>query len=184
MRLFAALPVTGEAKSELERKLAEYRREAWPVAWVREGGLHMTIKFLGEVDEPRVPEISAALRDASVGTSVLQFIPTELGGFPSIARARVLYAGYESSPALELMVHRVERLTAPLGFPSEGRPFRAHITLGRLRDGARLGADANRRLEQESLAGGFAADRLVLYQSRTGPGGAVYREVDSFSLSA
>jgi RNA 2',3'-cyclic 3'-phosphodiesterase len=184
MRLFVALPVTGAAEEELERKLAEYRREAWPVAWVRDGGLHVTIKFLSEVEERRVTDISAALGGAAAGTSVLQFVPTEISAFPSFTRARVLWAGYESESALELMVHRIEQALVPLGFPGEGHPFRPHVTLGRLRDGARLGTEARRRLERETLSGGFSADRLVLYQSRTGPGGSVYSEVDSFSLSA
>ena len=183
MRLFAALPVSGEARQELERKLAEYRREAWPVKWVRDGGLHVTIKFLGEVEEFAVADICAALRGAARRTMPLRFVPTEIGAFPSFTGARVLWAGYETESALELMVHRVEQEAAKLGFPGDGHPFRPHVTLGRVRQGGRLIAEAVQRLESERLASGFSTDRLVLYHSRLEAGGPTYDELDSFPLS-
>jgi 2'-5' RNA ligase len=184
MRLFAALPVGGDARTELERKLAEYRTQDWPVKWVREGGLHVTLKFLGEVEAEQLPAIRAALADAVRGTPVLALAPTELGAFPSLARARVLWAGYHAEPALELLVHRVERGTEPLGFPGEGRPFQAHVTLGRIKDGTRLPREGLGALERESLTAGFTADRVVLYQSRQGPAGPSYDELDSFPLGS
>jgi 2'-5' RNA ligase len=184
MRLFAALPVAGDAKAELERKLAAFRRTDWPIRWVREGGLHVTLKFLGEVEPERLAAIRAALSTAARGTPVLSFTPTELGAFPTLSRARVLWAGYHSGPALELLVHRVEQATEPLGFPVEGRPFRAHVTLGRARQGARLPREGLGALEREVLTAGFTADRLVLYQSRPGPAGTTYDELDSFPLDS
>lgn len=184
MRLFVALPVGGDARAELERKLAACKQKDWPVKWVGEGGLHVTLKFLGEVEAERLPAIGAALEVAGCGTPVLPFAPGELGAFPSLARARVLWAGYHSEPALELLVHRVEQATEPLGFPGEGRPFRAHVTLGRVREGARLPREGLEALEKEVLTAGFVADRLVLYQSRPGSAGSTYHELASFPLGS
>ena len=184
MRLFAALPVTGDARTELERKLTAFRRTAWPVKWVGEGGLHLTLKFLGEVEPERLGAIRAALDGAVRGTPALHFTPTELGAFPSLPRARVLWAGYHTEPALEMLVHRVEQATDRLGFPGEGRPFRAHITLGRVREGGRLPQEGLGALEREALTAGFTAHRLVLYQSRPGPVGTTYDELDSFALDS
>jgi 2'-5' RNA ligase len=184
MRLFAALPVVGDAKAELERKLTAFRRADWPVKWVREGGLHVTLKFLGEVELERLAAVRAALSTAARGTPVLSFSANDLGAFPTLSRARILWAGYHSGPELELLVHRVEQATAPLGFPVEGRPFRAHVTLGRVREGARLPREGLGALERETLTAGFTADRLVLYQSRPGLGGATYAELDSFLLDS
>lgn len=183
MRLFAALPVEGEAKTELEHKLAAYRQRDWPVKWVRDEGLHVTIQFFGEVGADRTEDLGSALREASAGTADLAFRPTEMGAFPSFSGARVIWAGYEAETALELMVHRVAQATAALGFPVEGRPFRPHVTIGRLREGAQLPRDAAEILEQESLSAGFTADRLVLFESRSRPGGAHYIPVDSFPLT-
>lgn len=183
MRLFAALPVTGEAERELRALLARVRERDWPVKWVRDEGLHVTVRFLGEVNGDRVPGVREGLQAAVGATSPLSFSATELGAFPSLSRARVLWAGYESEPALELLVHRVEQAMQRLGFPGEAKTFRPHVTLGRIRDGVRLPREGFGALTEERLTGGFVAERLVLYESRTGPGGSRYLEVDSFALA-
>jgi 2'-5' RNA ligase len=183
MRLFAALPVTGEAEGELRTLLARYRGMDWPVKWVRDEGLHVTVRFLGEVAEGRAPQVRERLRAAVAGTPPLSFSATELGAFPTLSRARVLWAGYESEPALELLVHSVEQAMTRLGFPGEAKTFRPHVTLGRIRDGARLPREGFGALAEERLAGGFVAERLVLYESRTGAGGSRYLNLDSFPLA-
>ncbi len=84
--------------------------------------------------------------------------------------------------ALELMVHRIEQATVALGFPGAGRPFRPHVTLGRVKEGRKLSVEAVERLRQDELSSGFVAERTVLYQSRPGAAGAMYSEIDSFPL--
>jgi 2'-5' RNA ligase len=184
MRLFAALPVSGDAMEELSALIREFEVTDWPVRWVRPAGLHLTLKFFGEADSRQIPEIIEALRAASAGTPRLSFAAGELGAFPTIAAARVLWAGYVAEPALELLAHRVEQRCAVLDFPAEGRPFRPHVTIGRLRVGKRLPAEAVRLLEQRSLQGGFSADRLILYDSVTGAGGATYAALETIPLGS
>jgi RNA 2',3'-cyclic 3'-phosphodiesterase len=182
MRLFAAFPVGEDALSDLTGKLRRFRAAGLPVKWASDEALHVTVKFLGEVSPGRLPEVRTGIDAAVRGTPLLHFTPGELGAFPTLPRARVLWAGYEAEAALELLVHRVEQHMELLGFPGEGRPFRAHVTLGRVRDGARLPPDCLPMFEQEPLRGEFSADRLILYESRLGPGGAKHLELDSFSL--
>lgn len=184
MRLFTALPVSGEATAELERLLDNLRRTEWPVRWVRGDALHVTVKFFGEVGADQVPAITEALTAATDRTPLLPFAPGELGGFPNLRRPRVLWAGYQSETALELLVHRVEQRAEALGFPVEGRPFRPHVTLGRVRDGVTWPAAASDRLEREALQASFVADRLILFESRQGPGGSIYSQLHSFSLGS
>lgn len=184
MRLFTALPVGGEATAELERLLENLRRTEWPVRWVRGDALHVTVKFFGEVGTDQMDAIREALRAATDRTPLLPFVPGELGGFPNLRRPRVLWAGYQSETALELLVHRVEQRAEALGFPVEGRPFRPHVTLGRVRDGVPWPLAAMNRLEREALHESFVADRLVLFESRQGSGGSVYAQLDSFSLGS
>ena len=183
MRLFAAIPVTGTAEEALRDLVSRYRSQDWPVKWVRPDGLHLTVKFLGPVESAGVPAIEAALAGASAGTPRLPFSLRELGAFPGFGRARVIWAGLESDAALELMVDRVERACAALGFPVEGRPFRPHVTLGRVREGRRLPEAAIATLEGAALPPAeFLADRLVLLESRPGPGGSVYATLATFPL--
>ncbi len=183
MRLFVAIPVAGPVDQALRDLLDRYRSSDWPVKWVRPEGLHLTVKFLGAVDPARLATIAAAVGDASAGTPALPFSLVEVGAFPGVARARIIWAGLESEASLELLVHRVERACATLGFAVEGRPFRPHVTLGRVREGARLSAAAVHELEQaRAPAASFVADRMVLYENLTGPGGPVYAARATFPL--
>jgi RNA 2',3'-cyclic 3'-phosphodiesterase len=183
MRLFTAIPVAGLVEDALRELVARCRSQDWPVKWVRPEGLHLTVKFLGPVEADRVAAIEAALAEASAGTPRLPFSLRELGAFPGFGRARVIWAGLESEAALELMVDRVERACGALGFPVEGRPFRPHVTLGRVREGRRLPEAAIEALERAQLpAADFLADRLVLFESRPGPGGSTYAARATFPL--
>lgn len=184
MRLFAGIPVGGEIGTALAAFLRQWRAEPWPVRWVRDDGLHLTVKFYGEVAPEPAAALSAALEQATRGTPILPLQLGGIGAFPSLARAHVLWAGLEAPPALELLVDRIERASAELGYDLEGRPFRPHVTLGRLRDNARLPLEAVRQLERVSPEGNFVADRLVLYQSRPGPGGSTYHPHATFPLGS
>lgn len=182
MRLFAALPLGGAAAREVGSALAEWSAAGWPVRWVRPEGLHATVKFFGAVAPDRVESVAEMLAAAARGTGPLTLAATEYGAFPSLERARVVWAGYQPEPALELLVHRVEQGAESLGFPVEGRAFRPHVTVGRLKDGARLPAAAVHGLEARALTAPLEATALVLYQSVTGPGGVRYDVVQTFDL--
>jgi len=141
------------------------------VKWVRPEGLHLTLKFLGDVDEAREPELHAALGQAANGAACGVTLHIEgFGVFPDFRRPRIVWAGVSPDPALELLQHRVEQVFAPLGFPTEARPFRPHVTLGR--------GDC-RGLESSLAALTFTAttivDHLDLMKSTAQSGGAVYQ---------
>ncbi len=184
MRLFAGIPVTGAAAIELARVLARLQQTGWPVKWVRPEGLHLTVKFLGEVAEDRLSAVADTLAPAAAGTGILTFGCTGLGAFPSFARPNVLWAGLAAETALELLVDRVERGCADLGFPLEGHPHRPHVTLGRVRRGERLPSSAAALLEAEQVVGNFTAERLVLYRSHPGAGGSRFESLFTFPLGS
>ena len=119
------------------------RREKLPVKWVRPENIHLSLKFLGDVDDAREPELREALQRAAGTRSeprpprpvTLQI--TGFGVFPDYHRPHVLWAGVTPDPGLELLQHGVEQAFAPLGFPTEARAFRPHVTLGRAARDAR-----------------------------------------------
>jgi 2'-5' RNA ligase len=116
------------------------RREKLPVKWVRPENIHLSLKFLGDVEDTRAPELHAALKQAAGSRTVARPITLQiegLGVFPDSHRPRILWAGVAPDPALELLQHGVEQAFAPLGFPTEARAFRPHITLGRAARDAR-----------------------------------------------
>ncbi|MGQ0701692.1 MAG: RNA 2',3'-cyclic phosphodiesterase [Gemmatimonadales bacterium] len=174
MRLFVAVPLPALALDQASSALRSLRKHEWPVRWVRDDGLHITLKFYGEVTADRAAAIEEVLRHAAAGIRRLTLGLGCGGVFPNAQRPRVLHLQVQSSPDLELLQDRLERASAELGFAPEGRPFVPHITLGRVREGHRLPADAMRRLEGVPAVASFEADRVVLFESRLAPDGPVY----------
>ena len=163
MRLFAALPIPDPAREEVAALLAQLRASDWPVRWIGDEGLHVTLKFYGEVAPERLEVIEESVRLAARGTGPRPLRLDELGAFASAPHARVLWLGLEGPPALELLQDRLERSGEAIGFPPEGRPFRPHVTLGRVREGHRIPANALDEFEVEKLP--LLAEELVLYES-------------------
>jgi RNA 2',3'-cyclic 3'-phosphodiesterase len=176
VRLFVALNLPPAVREALWAAAAPLRDLGLPVSWVRGDGIHVTLKFLGEVADDREAEVAAALGRAAAGARPLVLALQGFGLFPDFRRPRVVWAGIAPEPGLEILQHRVEQELAPLGFPTEARPFRPHVTLGRARretrprDFAGLEA-ALTRLEFAQTA---VVSALDLMQSTLGSGGAVY----------
>lgn len=115
-----------------------------PVKWVRPENIHLSLKFLGDVEDAREPALRTALKEAAGSGAEARPLTVHIegfGAFPDYHRPRVLWAGVAPDPALELLQHGVEQAFAPLGFPTEARAFRPHVTLGR----AGRGGDARPR---------------------------------------
>lgn len=178
MRLFIALNLPEEVQQALWAAVAPLRDLGLPVKWVRPEGIHLTLKFLGEVPEAREGEFVAALGRAAVGARALPLALGGFGVFPDFRRPRVLWVGVAPDPALELLQDRVEREFAPLGFPTEAQTFRPHLTLGRAAREARARDFRSGGLEQSVGALRFDETVLVtsvdLMQSTLQSGGAVY----------
>jgi RNA 2',3'-cyclic 3'-phosphodiesterase len=176
VRLFVALNLPPPVREALWAAAAPLRESGFPVKWARGDGIHVTLKFLGEVADGRAPALAAALGRAAAGARALTLQLEGFGVFPDLQRPRVLWAGITPEPALEILQHRVEQEFAPLGFPTEARAFRPHVTLGRATRAARPRDFAG----LEALLGrvAFEAPALVgaidLMQSTLQSGGAVY----------
>lgn len=137
MRLFLALNLPEELRHALHAAAGPLR-EAVPrgIGWARPEALHLTLKFLGDVESQRMEALVPALRDVAGAHVPVRLALRGVGAFPSLARPRVVWLGIEATPRLELLQHDLEAACARHGFEVEGRPFRPHITLGRVRPGA------------------------------------------------
>lgn len=174
MRLFAAVPIPDPAREQIHTLLDRLREDGWPVRWVHDEGVHMTLKFFGEVAPERLDVIQEALRFAAAGTGALSLRLGQLGAFPSRSRPRILWVGIDAPPPLELLQDRIERGCEAIGFPPEGAPFQPHVTLGRVREGQRLppGGLEDHAGDLEPVP--FVAQELVLYESLLTTGGPRY----------
>jgi len=162
-------------KDELARAIASLEQHVPGARWVPKENLHLTLAFLGRVDDERVGEISAAVADALQGHVDFSVRLGELGAFPSVKRARVVWAGLDDpTQGLAGLADSVGGALEPLGFQREARAFRPHVTLARLKTPARVEMNAN--LEPIS----FPVDRISLFESRLGRPHAVYSEAATY----
>jgi 2'-5' RNA ligase len=155
------------------------RARSLPVKWVRADAIHLTLKFLGDVDEAIEPKLREALGQAAGDGEARPLIMQieGFGVFPDFRRPRVVWAGVLPDPPLELLQHRVEQALSPLGFPTEAKAFRPHLTLGRATREARPRDFAG--LEEALGALRFSETALIpdvdLMQSTLQTSGAVYQ---------
>jgi 2'-5' RNA ligase len=138
IRSFIAIELSGELKQSLARlqdRLKEGSRA--PVRWVGPNSIHLTLKFLGNIDVSVTGDILKALEKAASGVPPFQLELSGLGVFPDPRRVQVVWAGMTGEVArLEKLHKSIEAGLKPLGFTAESRPFRPHLTLGRVRDRA------------------------------------------------
>jgi 2'-5' RNA ligase len=184
MRLFAGIPIVDEARREIVTLLGSLRDSTWPVRWVHEEGLHLTLKFYGEVAPERLEVIEEAVRFAGAGAGPLALRLDVLGAFPSTARPRVLWLGIDGPPALELLQDKLERGGEGIGFPPEGKPFQPHVTLGRVREGHRIPPQGLKDFSESYGRVTFVGAQLVLYESVLTTRGPRYEPRLTLELSA
>jgi 2'-5' RNA ligase len=159
LRLFLAINLTPEVRRDVASATAALRDCVPELAWIREPRLHLTLKFLGEQPEGRVGEIGAAIME--VARRHREFVVTlgGMGAFPNFRRARVVWIGVGPDPRLELLHHDVEVAFEGLGFEVEGRPFRPHLTLARVREPLVL--DRARTLSREAKRIGYHTEVVI-----------------------
>jgi len=133
VRLFLAINLPPAVRREVVAATAELRTVAPELSWVTEPRLHLTLKFLGEQPEASVEAIESALAGVAGRHRELMMTVGGVGAFPNFRRARVVWMGIQQEPRLELLHHDVEVACETLGFDVEGRPFRPHLTLARVK---------------------------------------------------
>ncbi|MEM7202834.1 MAG: RNA 2',3'-cyclic phosphodiesterase [Planctomycetota bacterium] len=169
VRLPAAAPQIALWLNELARTRAEVR-------WVRPVNVHLTVKFIGDVARERIDAVVAALREVRFAPFALGI--DGLGQFPPRGRPRVLWAGVGGDVrALTALAEAIDDRLAALGFARETRPFRAHVTLGRVRGPGGLAAlpAALQRLAARTAPEPVA--QFVLFASEQRPEGPRYGEL-------
>jgi 2'-5' RNA ligase len=185
LRLFVALDLGAAVAAGVARAIASARLAAPQARWTVPDGAHLTLAFLGGVDQGRVPAIQAALAGATAGRGPLTLSVGGAGTFGKAAFPRVLWLGVTGElRALASLQRTVTAALTPLGFPAEDRPFHPHLTLARARDerGDRSLARAADRLATFE-AGQARVDQVSLMQSHLGRGGAHYEVVWSAPLA-
>ena len=186
IRTFVALPVPDAVSEFLIQIQDRLRSSRTNIRWVPVTNIHLTLKFLGDIDLSRLPATRAQM-DA-VARSIAPFTLTAKGAgvFPNLRQARVLWVGLTGDiDQLGLLQNTLESEFVSLGFKRDRRPFRAHLTIGRTRqrpDPKVLGALLEPLKDASSEP--FRIDQIRLYQSVLKPSGAEYKLLHAAPLAA
>jgi 2'-5' RNA ligase len=179
-RLFVAVPLTEQARSDIAHLVGRAAPRGLPGRPAHPDKWHLTLRFLGDVGAVSRDRVLAEL-DATDPGPPFRVRWGGLGAFPNPRRATVLWVGLEEGAAqLAALAAVVEEAVEAAGFPPEDRPFRPHLTLSRIRPHQ----DVTALLDGcPSLGVAMPVDRVVLYRSHLGRGGARYEAIEEFPLA-
>jgi len=184
MRTFVALELPDSVKDGILALIEELRGRGVRAGWSRRGTLHLTLKFIGEIDEGLQDDVIGAVRRAAATVPPFRFSVSRLGAFPSASKPRVLWIGVDSGQELFDLARRVDGELASLGFPRERRRFHPHVTLGRIRE-RRDGTGVAEALQTLGSPGGRVVVRDVrVMKSTLARGGAIHEVLAELPLGA
>ena len=186
-RTFIAVRFSDEviaALDDLQARLKAAVGSRAKIKWVEPGNIHLTLQFLGDVGVEVLEEMAGLLKEAFTDNPPFEVKLYSLGVFPSPRKPRVVWVGIQTGVLeLKAVSDAVHQVTQDFGFMREKRPFRPHVTLGRVRN-PQKSADISTGLEEigEAGAGSCQIDMVHLVASELRPTGPVYTTLDSFSL--
>ena len=184
LRVFIALTLpdtVSTAIRHVQEQLASHRLK---VRWVRAGNIHLTLKFLGEIDTSRIDEVEAVVAETAFKRAPFHLSAKGVGVFPNIKRARVIWMGIagQVTALTELQQDMANRLVT-IGFPPDKRRYSGHLTLGRSKGAIDAGHLMNAMVEIQSFESElFIVNRVSLFRSELHAAGAVYTELRTVTL--
>ncbi len=154
------------------------------IRWVRPEGIHLTLKFFGDISAQDVANISGVIARRTNATQPFALEISSLGAFPDAIRPRIIWLGITGQLGQLLSLQKeLEEEFFTLGFPKEDRPFRAHLTMGRVKvPKGIIGLDAAVDAGGKLTAGSFTVGEVALFQSSLSPQGAIYTRLAVFPL--
>jgi 2'-5' RNA ligase len=183
MRIFIALDIPGEVHARIAEYAERVRQYAPEARWSRVEGLHLTLKFVGEVKDERLNTIKNALAAVKAGFFDVTFAKT--GFFPTPRSPRVFWVGVEAGEELPGLAATIENGLEKLGIAREQRPYSPHLTLARSGNdpGSLKGLSPLLEREAPPQFGTMTAHEFWLYRSELGRGGSKYTKLERFALS-
>jgi len=184
LRTFIAIDLDPEIKKTLIQLIKDLDIGNRSIKWVAEQGMHLTLKFLGEIGKEKVAGIEDVLKKISGKYNPFFLKLKGTGSFPPGKRVpNVLWVGIEEEESLGRLQSELETELEKLGFPKEGREFHPHLTLGRVKAPSDLGQTLS-RLEKyrEKTFGEMKVKKVTFFQSTLRPTGAEYSILSEFEL--
>jgi RNA 2',3'-cyclic 3'-phosphodiesterase len=177
LRTFIAVEIDEAVRRAAVGLVDQLRTAAADVTWVAPHNMHLTVKFLGDVATEKIPQVCDWVAKAVAGVESFDLQIRGAGAFPNLTRPRTIWLGSEAGhKELAAVAERIEAALEGLGFAPEGRAFRGHLTLGRVRRPTPALAGLTQLLQGNSAfeAGIAPIDHVVVFSSQLGPKGPTY----------
>lgn len=183
MRAFIAVEITPATIDKISTALEPLKSRLNGLRWVAPSNIHLTLKFLGNIDEKKIDAIGEALADTLHPFRRFTINAKGVGVFPSIKKPRVLWVGLDGNE-LTALAAAVDSALAPFGFPREEKHFTPHLTVGRWRQTERTDAEIEPELRnwRHYEFGATLVNEVILFGSVLKPGGAVYNRLNVVTL--
>jgi 2'-5' RNA ligase len=184
MRTFIAIEIPEQVKTELARLQSDLRRVQADVSWTKPENIHLTLRFLGEVEEKKLEALKRVCAESAAEFAPFVLALKGAGVFPNFRQPRVLWAGLagETETAARLQ-RRLEEGLVSLGFAPEDKPFKPHLTVGRVKSGKNARQVAALAEIAELPALSFEVGEIVLMKSELHTAGARYTPLAKCVLS-
>jgi len=186
MRTFIAIELPSEIKDSLRRLQEKLKASKADVKWVEPNNIHLTLKFLGEIDDKKLEEIIKIIDDTAKEKNKFQIHISSLGAFPKIDFPRVIWVGVDiGDKETKQIAQELEEKIAKIGIPKEDRPFSSHITIGRTRSSLnreKLAQDLKNKAELNGERLEFYVTKIILFKSTLTPRGPIYETLNETNL--
>jgi len=187
VRTFIAVDIDAATRKAAQGLIDQLRQAGADVKWVEPENLHLTVKFLGDVDADKLAQVCGAVEKAVAELAPFALELRGAGAFPNVRRPQTIWLGAEEGDdRMAELAERIETVLEPFRFRRETRRYRTHLTLGRLRrEGAGVGVgDLGRLVEQLAgyEAGRMPVEELVVYSSELTRAGPVYEAMGRAAL--
>jgi 2'-5' RNA ligase len=200
IRAFLAVELTEDLRAklagiqqDLKQRLSRDFPKGLRVSWVQPSSIHLTVRFLGDIDEQLIEPMREAIQQAITGRRVIHLPLQRLGVFPRVQQPRVLWVGpseaWEKSDIAERLTslqQEVEACCRSFGIAADDKPWSPHLTLARVKEGERLVGQVLVKsgvLDRPSAVGSLAIKALALMRSELRGAGPVYAKLWEVELS-
>ncbi len=176
-RIFVAIDISDDARSKVADYIEDLRGafSNLRVGWEKAEKLHLTLKFLGDIDSNELQNLTEAVEKTTQQLSNFSLQISQTGVFPSKRNARILWFGIDDEHgSLQKINDILETECQQKGFVKESRKFRAHLTVGRLREPNKSKELINTHLNKTFAAVKFEISEIVIYESRLQKSGSIY----------
>jgi len=177
IRTFVAIETSSAVRDWAAELIDEFRGAGAEVKWVAPQNLHLTLKFLGDVDTGKIHHVCQAVEQAVADAAPFDFEVRGAGAFPDTRRPRTVWLGIgQGSHQIIALNERIEPPLKKLGFPKEARRFQPHLTIGRIRRGGPGVAELGQLIaEHEDLdIGRTHVGEAIVFSSQLGRSGPTY----------